>query len=292
MKCRRQFLPVVLMGLLLLSGCGKVNGNVPVIADSSSSEESLSDVALSESMESDETKDESVESQDKINATNKIAGVSIDFDYTRMSGKASNQIALWIESESGEIIKTLFVTDFTASRRGYENREDALSHWVTSANPGELTDTEIDAISSATPQTGAQHFVWNLTDDNGQRVQDGRYYVRLSKYAVADMLKRNDGKIIFVSSVTGHIGHEDETIYTMTKFAQRGLSQAIDKELGKCGIKTCVMCPSATKTEFEVGFGRTEEGVAASGWETPEDVAEGILYACVAKNTVWEIRMR
>ena len=113
-----------------------------------------------------------------------------------------------------------------------------------------------------------------------------------SKYAAADMLKRNEGKIIFVSSVTGHIGHEDETIYTMTKFAQRGLSQAIDKELGKKGIKTCVMCPSATKTEFEVGFGRTEEGVAASGWETPEDVAEGILYACVAKNTVWEIRMR
>lgn len=113
-----------------------------------------------------------------------------------------------------------------------------------------------------------------------------------SKYAAADMLKRNDGRIIFVSSVTGHIGHEDETIYTMTKFAQRGLSQAIDKELGSQGIKTCLMCPSATKTEFEVGFGRTEEGVAASSWETPEDVAEGILYACTAKNTVWEIRMR
>ncbi len=113
-----------------------------------------------------------------------------------------------------------------------------------------------------------------------------------SKYAARDMLKRHEGKIIFVSSVTGHIGHEDETIYTMTKFAQRGLSQAIDRELGRQGIKTCVMCPSATKTEFEVGFGRTEEGVAASLWETPEDVAEGILYACTAKNTVWEIRMR
>lgn len=33
-------------------------------------------------------------------------------------------------------------------------------------------------------------------------------------------------------------------------------------------------------------------GRAASSWETPEDVAEGILYACIAKNTVWEIRMR
>lgn len=78
----------------------------------------------------------------------------------------------------------------------------------------------------------------------------------------------------------------------MTKFAQRGLSQAIDKELAGEGIKTCVVCPSATKTEFEIGFGRTQERVDASNWETPEGVAQGILYACLAGNTVWEIRMR
>ena len=113
-----------------------------------------------------------------------------------------------------------------------------------------------------------------------------------SKYAVIDMLKRHEGRIIMVSSVTGHIGHEDETIYTMTKFAQRGLAQAISRELESEGIKACAICPSATKTEFEVSFGRTEEGVAASQWETAEDVAEGILYACTAKNVVWEIRMR
>ena len=113
-----------------------------------------------------------------------------------------------------------------------------------------------------------------------------------SKYAVEDMLKRKEGMNVFISSVTGHVGHEDETIYTMTKFAQRGLSQAIDKELGAEGIKTCVMCPSATKTDFEVGFGRTKEGVAKTNWETAEDVEEGILYACTAKNKVWEIRMK
>lgn len=118
-----------------------------------------------------------------------------------------------------------------------------------------------------------------------------------TKYAIADMLRREDGgkwcgTVVMVSSVTGHIGHADETIYTMTKFAQRGLSQAIDRELGYRGIKSCAVCPSATKTEFEVGYGRTAEGVAASNWETAEDVAEGILYACTAANTVWEIRMR
>ena len=113
-----------------------------------------------------------------------------------------------------------------------------------------------------------------------------------SKYAAHEMVQAKEGRIIFVSSVTGHVGHEDETIYTMTKFAQRGLSQAIDKELRSKGIRTCVVCPSATKTDFEVGYGRTREGVARAKWETAEDVADGILYACTAKNTVWEIRMR
>ena len=113
-----------------------------------------------------------------------------------------------------------------------------------------------------------------------------------SKYAAIEMLKKRQGKIIFVSSVTGHVGHEDETIYTMTKFAQRRLSQAIDKELRSQGIKTCVVCPSATKTEFEVGYGRSKESVEAAHWETADDVAQGILYACKAENTVWEIRMR
>lgn len=174
--------------------------------------------------------------------------------------------------------------------------------------PGDvrLEETAIETVNMAVKEFGKIDILVNnagigklitladSTAEDYREIMDTNVFssFMFSKYAAAEMLKRHEGKIIFVSSVTGHIGHADETIYTMTKFAQRGLSQAIDRELGSQGIKTCVMCPSATKTEFEVGFGRTEEGVAASNWETAEDVAEGILYACVAKNTVWEIRMR
>lgn len=169
-----------------------------------------------------------------------------------------------------------------------------------------LEETAINTINTAINEFGKIDILINnagigklisLTDstsDDYYELMDTNVFSSFifSKYATVEMLKRQKGNIIFVSSVTGHIGHEDETIYTMTKFAQRGLSQAIDKELRNQGIKTCVVCPSATKTEFEIGFGRTQESVAASNWETPEDVAQGILYACLAKNTVWEIRMR
>lgn len=45
-----------------------------------------------------------------------------------------------------------------------------------------------------------------------------------SKHAVMDMVKRDDGIVVMVSSINGYIGHEDETIYTASKFACRGFA--------------------------------------------------------------------
>ena len=44
------------------------------------------------------------------------------------------------------------------------------------------------------------------------------------------MIKRDDGIIVMVSSITGYIGHSDECIYTASKFACRDFAQAPNKE--------------------------------------------------------------
>lgn len=114
-----------------------------------------------------------------------------------------------------------------------------------------------------------------------------------TKHAITDMVKRDDGIVVIVSSITGYIGHEDESIYTMSKFANRGLAQAIDKEFKHKGIKSCVVCPNAIKTEFEVGNGRTQESVDQAQWQTPEDVADAILFAVTRgkRSKITEIRL-
>lgn len=57
-------------------------------------------------------------------ASSQIVGsVEIEFDFARMPTIASNQVAVWIEDQNGSHIKTLYVTDFTARRRGYEKRD-------------------------------------------------------------------------------------------------------------------------------------------------------------------------
>lgn len=107
------------------------------------------------------------------------ADVEVDFDYKEMSGFASNQFVLWVENESGDVVKTVFVTDFTAVKRGYKKREQSLNNWVAAAKPAEMSDSAIDAISGATPKSGAQHFTWDLTDSQGKKVPSGKYFIKL-----------------------------------------------------------------------------------------------------------------
>ena len=108
-----------------------------------------------------------------------VERVDIAFDFSRQSTSASNQLAVWIEDADGNMVKTLLVTSFTASRRGYRNRDMSLSAWVKTANPESMSDTEIDAISGATPSTGTMTLSWDMSDMNGNRVPDSTYTIKV-----------------------------------------------------------------------------------------------------------------
>ena len=112
-------------------------------------------------------------------ATALYADVEVDFDYKAMSGFASNQFALWVENADGMEIKTIFITNFTAAKRGYLKRNQSLNNWVYSAMPDLLSQDELDSISGATPKSGAQHFTWDLTDNQGKKVPTGKYFIKL-----------------------------------------------------------------------------------------------------------------
>lgn len=98
--------------------------------------------------------------------------VTISFDYAKQEGYASNQFAVWVQDESGKLVKTLYVTSFTA-KGGYEKRPDAIPVWVDLANLSKAG--EADAVSGATPKSGVLRYVWDLTDQNGVRVPEGTY---------------------------------------------------------------------------------------------------------------------
>ena len=106
-----------------------------------------------------------------VPATGKVI---ISFDYSRQTGPASNQHAIWIEDMDGNLIKSLFASRWTANG-GFATRPDSIALWAERAGLANMSSAEVDAVAGATPGTGAQSYTWDLTDLNGDTVLQGDY---------------------------------------------------------------------------------------------------------------------
>ncbi|HXY69747.1 MAG TPA: SDR family oxidoreductase [Gemmatimonadales bacterium] len=115
-----------------------------------------------------------------------------------------------------------------------------------------------------------------------------------TRHTVPVMLRQKSGTILMVSSMAGVYGFGGEAVYCMSKFAQVGFAQALDRELRGSGIKVGAICPGGVKTEFALGKGRNDKDVAASDMLEPEDVAAVVLLACTQspKSRLIEVQMR
>jgi len=129
----------------------------------------------SASAQQDETSGGQTGSTGEPDALAPISGeVIITFNYERISGSASNQYAVWIEDMEGNIIKTLYASQWTA-RGGYRTRPDSIALWAEKSGLASMSDSEVNAVSGATPRTGAQEHIWDLTDASGNAVYPGEY---------------------------------------------------------------------------------------------------------------------
>jgi len=106
------------------------------------------------------------------------AAAELTFSYTRLSGTASNQFAVWVEDSQGQFIKTLYATKYTANG-GWKHREASIPVWVKKSGLANLTNAQIDAITGATPKTGMLTYTWDGTDSSGKAVPTGNYVLFL-----------------------------------------------------------------------------------------------------------------
>lgn len=199
MKKNYDFLSIALVICLtlFLGGCASKNAEIsntgdtetqPAVTTATETEDNnpeddadvvTADMADETIMTIETPEDTPVESDYPAPASETASGLQISVDYQRSTERATNQVALWVEDSSETLVKTIFVSDFVGSRRGYTRREMALSGWQLAAKPETMTDEEVDAVSGATPQSGKLNFVWDFTDSNGEPVPDGRYRIPL-----------------------------------------------------------------------------------------------------------------
>ena len=130
----------------------------------------------------------------------KTKTLEVSFDYQRQGGPGSNQYAVWIENEKGDVVRTLFVTSYTTKgrtrpgeepMRGYVKRPNCVPTWVKAAKAAEKTDQQLDAVTGATPQaSGSQTFTWDFTDQQGKTVPQGKYkvFVEATLYQASDII--------------------------------------------------------------------------------------------------------
>lgn len=102
------------------------------------------------------------------------------------------------------------------------------------------------------------------------------------------------GKIINASSIAGHNGFAMLGVYSATKFAVRGLTQAAALEYASAGITVNAYCPGIVGTDMweEIDqrfadltgaakgetYDKFVQGIALGRAETPEDVASFVSY--------------
>ncbi|HWC85784.1 MAG TPA: SDR family oxidoreductase [Solirubrobacteraceae bacterium] len=99
--------------------------------------------------------------------------------------------------------------------------------------------------------------------------------------------------VVNMASIAGKSGQAWMSVYSATKHAVIGFTEAMNKELLSDGIKSCALCPAfvdTPMTEFVKGH------VAAEEMIRPDDIAEGVRLllrvspACVIPELVFERR--
>lgn len=110
--------------------------------------------------------------------------------------------------------------------------------------------------------------------------------------AVLPLMKtQQEGHIINISSIAGITGIERMAGYCATKFAVRGFSQALLKEVRSDGIKVSCFYPGSTQTHF---FDDIPGSEANDSMMHPDDIAATILYTLQAPQNflIADVEMR
>lgn len=186
-----------------------------------------------------------------------------------------------------EIVRT-FAADRAAVAFLYRNRHEdarkvanetgATAIAADVSDPGEVRRAVAEArealgggIDVLVSNAGISRFTLSrdVSDAEWRQMLDtdlsGAFY--LSREVQGDMIRKGAGRIIHIGSMWGKVGASMEVAYSAAKAGMRGLTMALAKELGPCGITVNCVEPGVIATEMNASLG--EEALADLKEETP-----------------------
>jgi short-subunit dehydrogenase len=100
-----------------------------------------------------------------------------------------------------------------------------------------------------------------------------RSTVHLCKLVVADMVERDEGRILFTSSIASTMPGPFQAVYNASKSFVQSFALAIRNELKDTGITITSLMPGATETEFFERAEMEDTKVGSEEKDDPEQVA-------------------
>jgi serine 3-dehydrogenase len=109
----------------------------------------------------------------------------------------------------------------------------------------------------------------------------GLLYV--SRAVIPGMVKRGQGHIINIGSISGHEVYPGGSVYCATKFAVDALSRGMRLDLSGTGLRVTQVSPGMVATEFSLVRFRGDEERAGKVYKgltplSPDDVADAVVY--------------
>jgi NADP-dependent 3-hydroxy acid dehydrogenase YdfG len=109
--------------------------------------------------------------------------------------------------------------------------------------------------------------------------------IHAARAAIPHLVRSDAADLVMVASEAGRRGLPYEAVYCASKFAQVGLTSALDHELREQGVRCTNVCPGGVATDFAMGRGRTPDMPALAGMMRPEDVAETVMFVLTRPRT-------
>ena len=170
-----------------------------------------------------------------------------------------------------------------------QNVANQLAQDSVKVVPTDVTNKEVDELMKIAQQTfGGLDIVINsagqmlsskITDyqvDEWDSMIDvnikGTLYT--AQAALPTMLEQSSGHLINIASISGFEVTKSSTIYSATKAAVHTITQGLEKELAKTGVKVTSISPGMVDTAITAAYNPSDRKKL-----DPQDIAEAVLYA-------------
>jgi len=111
---------------------------------------------------------------------------------------------------------------------------------------------------------------------------DVRSTVHLAKHVVRDMVARNEGRVLFTSSIASTMPGTFQAVYNASKSFVQSFALALRNELKDTGATITALMPGPTDTEFFERADMLDTKIGAGDKDDPADVARDGFEALMA----------